>query len=93
MEAEHFGIAIAEYVASGMIPFVPDGGGQREVIGDDPALTYESRADAIEQMERVLDDPRLQRRIRDRLPDVDREFGRDRFHREMRRLIATLVEQ
>jgi glycosyltransferase involved in cell wall biosynthesis len=93
MEEEHFGIAIAEYVASGMIPFVPDSGGQREVVGDDPALTYESRADAVERMDRVLAEPRLQHRIRDRLPDIEREFGRDRFHREIRRLAADLVEQ
>jgi glycosyltransferase involved in cell wall biosynthesis len=93
MEEEHFGIAIAEYVASGMIPFVPNSGGQREVVGDDPALTYESRADAVERMDSVLAEPRLQHRIQDRLPDIDRKFGRDRFHREMRRLIADLVEQ
>ena len=46
MEAEPFGMAVAELLSGGCIPFVHDGGGQVEIVDHDPRLIYNSVADA-----------------------------------------------
>ena len=38
MREEHFGMAPAEMAAAGMLVWVPAGGGQTEIVGDEPAL-------------------------------------------------------
>lgn len=88
-DTEHFGIAVAEQVAGGAIPFVPRGGGQREVVGYLEDLMYESVEDAVEKMDRILDDETEQERIRTSLPDVEARFGRQRFQNEIRNLVKT----
>jgi glycosyltransferase involved in cell wall biosynthesis len=84
MEREHFGIAVAECVAAGAIPFVPDAGGQREIVEGNPTLTYGSVDDAVEKADAVLSDPVRQRELRASLPDVRTRYGPDRFRRRIR---------
>ena len=84
---EHFGIAIAELVAGGAIPFVPRSGGQREVVGYIEDLLYESIEDAVEKMDRVLSDEIEQKRVRENLPDIEAKFGRQRFQEELRSVV------
>ncbi|MFC7175648.1 glycosyltransferase [Halosegnis marinus] len=38
---EHFGMAVAEYVAAGMVAFAPDSGGQRDVLAGDERLLFD----------------------------------------------------
>lgn len=80
---EHFGIAVAEMVAGGALPFAPDSGGQREVLGNDPRLLYATVDDAVEKMDRVLSDPTLERAVRsdllDARPGLDPERFKDRI--------------
>ena len=58
MREEHFGMAPAEMVRGGMIVWVPNGGGQVEIVGDAPALRYDSEEQAAEQILSVIDNPR-----------------------------------
>ena len=80
---EHFGIAVAEMVAGGALPFAPDSGGQREVLGNDPRLLYATVDDAVEKMDRVISDPELERAVRSDLlearPGLDPERFKDRL--------------
>jgi glycosyltransferase involved in cell wall biosynthesis len=85
---EHFGMAVAELAAGGAIPFVPASGGQRAVVRGRDALCYESVEDAVAKIDRVLDDPALQRELRIDPGEMRRRFGRDRFKAEMRRVVA-----
>ncbi|MDB9249145.1 glycosyltransferase [Halorubrum ezzemoulense] len=89
MDNEHFGIAVAELVAGGTIPFVPRGGGQCEVVGDTEAVLYDSIEEAVEKINQILNDEELQEKVQTRLPNVDTRFGRDRFQEEMRELVNT----
>jgi glycosyltransferase involved in cell wall biosynthesis len=89
---EHFGMAVAELVAGGTIPFVPDGGGQREIVGERDELVYASREDAVDRIARLLSSPSLQRRIRDEQPDVARRFGRDRFRERFRSVVEDALQ-
>jgi len=88
---EHFGIAVAEMVAGGVIPFVPDDGGQCEIVDYDDRLLYASAANAVELIDAVLSDDRKQQDIREQLPDIDARFGHERFHKEMRDVVEEMV--
>ncbi|RBI62522.1 glycosyl transferase family 1 [halophilic archaeon] len=83
-EFEHFGMAVAELAAGGAIPFVPNDGGQHAIVDDREELLYESPADAVEKMDRVLSNPDLQRDLRKRPEEIRRRFGRERFREEFR---------
>lgn len=87
---EHFGIAVAELVAGGVIPFVPNEGGQREIVGQDERLMYTSSADAVDLMDSVLQNEQKQKDIRASLPNINERFGRDRFKNEIRESVANL---
>jgi glycosyltransferase involved in cell wall biosynthesis len=65
MVDEHFGIAPAEGLLAGCIPFVHASGGQVEIVGNHPALCFDSREDAVEKIVRVLRDEQLQGELRD----------------------------
>jgi glycosyltransferase involved in cell wall biosynthesis len=64
---EHFGMAVAEMVRAGCIPFVHNSGGQLEIVGHDSRLIYESEEDAAQKIMQVLGDRAAQQDIRQRL--------------------------
>lgn len=88
MREEHFGMSIAQAVRAGCIPFVPAGGGQVEIVGEEPALRYESVDDAVAKIAGVMADPAHQRAIRARLAARAPRFAPERFVDEFRRIVA-----
>jgi glycosyltransferase involved in cell wall biosynthesis len=42
---EHFGMAVAEFVAAGVIPFAPDDGGQADVLAHDDRLLFDAETE------------------------------------------------
>jgi glycosyltransferase involved in cell wall biosynthesis len=89
---EHFGIAVAEMVSAGMIPFVPDSGGQVELVNSQGAVLYDDKSDAIEKISSVFNDPDLQQEIRKSLPDIDEDFGATRFRNEVKTIVNMELE-
>ncbi|MFC6963710.1 glycosyltransferase family 4 protein [Halocatena marina] len=85
---EHFGMAVAELAAAGTIPFVPDGGGQREIVNERAELLYEAKNDAVEKIDHVLSTPELQSELTSTTENVKERFGRRRFQR----IICDIVE-
>lgn len=81
---EHFGMAVAEMVAAGMLPFVPASGGQVEIVGNIDDLMYSAPEDAIEKIESVLQSHDQQQRLLESLPDPESRYSRDRFASEIR---------
>ncbi len=74
---EHFGMALAEYVAAGMVAFAHDSGGQREVVDGAPDRLFDTVPEAVDRIAAAVDagaTPRLS-------PE---RFGVDRFHRQIR---------
>ena len=92
MREEHFGMAPAEMVRGGMIVWVPNGGGQVEIVGDTPALRYDSEDEAVENIARVLDDPDEERRLRDALAQRATVFAAERFVDVARALVSEFRE-
>lgn len=75
---EHFGMAVAEMVAGGMIPFVPDDGGQCDVVGSCAELIYSSPEEAVEKIHSLLLRPENAKQIRHRIINQEK-FSRDKF--------------
>ncbi|HUP50591.1 MAG TPA: glycosyltransferase [Thermoanaerobaculia bacterium] len=88
MEDEHFGIAVAEMARAGCIVFVPRSGGQVEIAGRDPRLTYASRDDAVQKIDAVLRSPALQDELRSHLAAQTRHFSVERFRDQIRAIVA-----
>jgi glycosyltransferase involved in cell wall biosynthesis len=90
---EHFGMVVAELAAGGTIPFVPDGGGQREIVCEHEELLYKSAEEAVERIDRVLSDPYLQHNLRNELDDIEERFGRERFKRTICEIIERILNE
>lgn len=87
MREEHFGMAPAEMVSAGMIVWVPGGGGQTEIVGDEPALMYDTEEEAAGKIRTVLESNQEQERLRRLLAARTPLFSTDRFVREIRDLV------
>ena len=83
---EHFGMAVAEYVAAGMVAFAPNDGGQVDVLDGDDRLLFDGPADAVELIGAAID--------ADLRPPLPRDrFGRARFADAMRAHVAALTAE
>jgi glycosyltransferase involved in cell wall biosynthesis len=81
---EHFGMAVAEMLRAGCIPFVHDSGGPPEIVGHDSRLIYESAEDAAEKITLVLGNPAVQENIRQRLALQKDFYSTETFMRAIR---------
>ena len=88
MREEHFGMAPAEMVRAGMIVWVPNGGGQVEIVSDEPSLVFDSDEEAVEKIVRIVGDTHEQQRLRDQLAARGESFGTTRFVAEIRTIVA-----
>ncbi|ELY87077.1 group 1 glycosyl transferase [Natrinema altunense JCM 12890] len=88
MENEHFGIAVAELVAAGTIPFVPNSGGQQEIVNREEQIIYDSVPSAMKKIDIVLSESDIQKSIKKGLPEIDEQFGPDRFKKKIRDVVA-----
>jgi glycosyltransferase involved in cell wall biosynthesis len=75
---EPFGIAVAEMVTAGCISFVPNGGGQTEIVNH-PNLIYESDEDAVNKIDAVLRDRQMQDGLADHLRVRAQKFSTQAF--------------
>jgi glycosyltransferase involved in cell wall biosynthesis len=82
-----FSTAVAELVAGGTLPFVPDRGSQPDIVGSDD-LTYGTTDEAAEQIDRVLSNSERARKLRRATPEIEDRFGKRQFHRKMREVVA-----
>jgi glycosyltransferase involved in cell wall biosynthesis len=84
---EHFGMAVAEMVHAGCIVWVPNSGGQVEIVGD-ARLRYDTVEGAAAAITRTLSDPAEEADLRARLGKQARLFSAERFVREFREVVA-----
>ena len=84
---EHFGMVVAEMVAGNTLPFIPDSGGQPEIVNRQSELLYSSVSDAVEKIDAVLSDPEFEQELRDSLPSIVDRFGRTRFREEVKDIV------
>lgn len=87
MREEHFGMAPAELARAGCVVWVPAGGGQMEIVGNEPSLMYESDDDAVAKIARTLTDPAEQVRLSQWLTTISERFSTANFMAQVRRLV------
>jgi len=90
---EHFGIAVAEMMRAGCIVFVPDSGGQVEIVGNERSLCYRSDADAVEKICAMLMDEKEQARLQSALDQRSDDFTEARFMEGMREIVADFASK
>lgn len=87
---EAFGIAVAEQVKMGLIPFVPAEGGPVEIV-DDTRLTFGTPADATKKICTVLENIPLRYALLCQLNNRASHFSTDRFVTELRLLVQNYL--
>lgn len=90
MRDEHFGMAVAELVRAGTIPFAHNSGGPVEILGGDRRLLYENADDAVDKIRRVMADTALTSELRTTLAAGADRFSSARFVRDFRDIVAGL---
>lgn len=80
-EYEHFGMVVAEMVTAGMVPLVPDSGGQVEIVGGSDRVTYSSASEAVQNACNVLSGEADLSTTRASFVDPDTDLSVDRFHK------------
>ena len=89
---ESFGIAVAELAGAGCLPFVPEEGGQLEIVAD-RELTYADFDTAVERIERVLHDRQLEKRLRERQVAGSARFSPGVFKTSVAKLVSEFIER
>ena len=84
---EPFGIGVAEMVEAGCIVFVPDNGGQVEIVNH-PDLVYEDLPDAVERIDQVLRNPEAQDMLREHLAKGSQRFSVESFQKNIRDVVS-----
>ena len=88
-KTEPFGIAIAEMVKAGAIPFVRSKGGQVEIVGEqNKELFFDNKSEAIEQIVTVLRDDKKQKKLLESLEERKSLFSPDKFGVKFSNIVA-----
>jgi glycosyltransferase involved in cell wall biosynthesis len=91
-EAEQFGIVVAEMVKAGCIVFVPNGGGQVEIVRPSQ-LAYDSVDDAVRKITDVLSGKTPQKHLLQELSRTAQKFSAENFASSMREVVAEFLER
>jgi len=91
--AEHFGIAIAEAAAAGLVPVVyRDGGGWTDIVSKiDKGLGYTSVEEAAHIIRRLLNDPGRLKELSSKAREVAKRFSYERFKERLNEVIRKLA--
>ena len=87
MENEHFGIAPAEMLQAGCIPFVHDSGGPVEIVGGRRELRFSDARDAAAKLAAVVQSPVLESELREELARRRDHYSAEKFTESIRRIV------
>lgn len=89
---EAFGIAVAEMVKAGSLVWVPDGGGQKEIVAH-PGLIYSGRGHAAALILAALGEPAAEAALRYHLETRAELFSSGRFVEKMRGIVRGFLSE
>ncbi len=89
---EAFGITVAEFVQAGCIPFVPDTGGQTEIVPF-KELQFCSIAEAVKKIDGMLQDESIQKQALQKLEGQKDKFSVEHFCQMARSLVEDYFEE
>jgi glycosyltransferase involved in cell wall biosynthesis len=79
MQDEHFGIAVAEILRAGCVPFVHDSGGPVEIVGGHKELRFRTAEEGAGALAAVIGDAALRERLRGALAKQREQFSTEIF--------------
>ena len=88
---ERVDMAPAELARAGALVWVPNGGGQVEIV-DERELVFDEEAEAADRIAAAISDPARERRLRDALGARAEGFSTARFIMALRRIVAEFRE-
>jgi glycosyltransferase involved in cell wall biosynthesis len=88
---EAFGIAVAEMITAGCVPFVPAEGGPAEIVDHNPALVYGTPDEAVEKIDSMLKNPTLKATTRAFIEQRAQKFSAESFIRDIRRVVGEFI--
>lgn len=88
---EHFGIAVAEMVAAGLVTFVHNSGGAPEVVGHRPELLFNSLSELAAKMQAILRDEALAVSLHTELQQSARRFSVTEFKNRILSVLSTVI--
>lgn len=91
-ENEPFGIAVGEMVNAGCIVFVPNGGGQVEIV-DHPALVFRDDADAVDKIDAVLKSSAEQEKLSHHLRQSASRFTPGAFQAQIHQVVSEFLKE
>ena len=83
---EAFGITVAEMVKAGCIPFIPNSGGQTEIVPFD-ALQFASVDEAVAKIDYLLRQEKRQQHMRQKLQGQKEKFSERQFCQRVRDIV------
>lgn len=89
---EAFGIAVAEMVRAGLMPFTPSRGGAAEIVAD-PRLQYASVREGVRRIVDVLESDALQAELETHLAASRHRFDDDRFREQIRSAVGEFLRR
>jgi glycosyltransferase involved in cell wall biosynthesis len=90
---EHFGVAVGELVRGGCVTFVPNSGGQVEIVGGDERLLYDTDAEAVEKILQVLDNADTQFELSKKMAERAGLYSPDNFVGKLKGIVDRFLEQ
>jgi len=93
MHEEPFGVAVAELISGSCITFVPNSGGQVEIVGNDERLIYTSREDAVNKIIRAIREPDYQASLRSYVASRSQLFRSERFVSRIREVVGDYLRE
>ncbi len=91
-ETDNMPNAVAEMVKAGCIAFVPNGGGQTEIVNH-PMLSFEDEADAAQKICTVLSSRTLQDKLRQHLGEQAAKFSVENFQAGFRNVVFEVLSK
>lgn len=87
MRDEHFGMGVAEMLRAGCVVFVPDSGGQVEIVGGDERFLYRDAEEASAKIIQTLTDAQRQQSMRSYLERRKHLFSAELFAERIRAIV------
>ena len=88
---EPFGITVAEFIEAGCMPFVPDSGGQIEIVTP-KELQFSSLDDAANKITFVLENSELKNNLQEELAKLKNRFSTRNFCMKSYSVISDLIK-
>ncbi len=91
MPREHFGIAVAELLRAGCVPFAHASGGPCEILDHEDRLLFSDIDQAVAKIDALLGSPGSMQDVRRRLTRRAEAFTAERFMEDMRRIVSAFA--